>query len=137
MAAPFLRGRTLLVAVAWSLAGGLALASTLPAPLPLRRDVEPVDAGTWMPALVLLALLVVAGGLVVWHRGSGVLAAAMKRTAPGQRAGPARVSSVALTPQASVHVVHWQGEELLLGCTPQEVTLLARRPGPPATGDQP
>ena len=37
-------------------------------------------------------------------------------------------SSQALTPHASVHAVQWKGEEFLLACTPQQVTLVARRP---------
>jgi hypothetical protein len=132
------RGRGLLVLVACGCLAGIAAASGLPGQLPLRKDPEPVDAGTWLPALVLLALLVAAGGLAVWHRGGAALAAAMKRTLRSEhRPGPARVSSVALTPQASIHVVHWQGEELLLGCTAQQVTLLARKPGAATLGDPP
>jgi flagellar biogenesis protein FliO len=38
-----------------------------------------------------------------------------------------RLASQALTPHASVHAVAWNGEEYLVGCTPQQVTLLARR----------
>ena len=64
----------------------------------------------------------------------GALGAALKRLPPPQNAGPARLASMAPTPQASVHVVQWQGEELLLGCTAQGVSLLARRPAPPAEG---
>lgn len=48
------------------------------------------------------------------------------------RGVPARLASVALTPQASVHVVQWHGEEFLLACTPQQVTVLSQRKG----GDQ-
>lgn len=39
-----------------------------------------------------------------------------------------RLSSHALTAQASVHAVRWRDQELLLGCTPGGVTVLARRP---------
>ena len=46
------------------------------------------------------------------------------------RAAPVRVASLGLTPQGSVHVVQWQGEEFLLGCTPHQVTLLSQRPLP-------
>ena len=38
-----------------------------------------------------------------------------------------RLSSHSLTAQASVHAVRWRDEELLLGCTPAGVTVLARR----------
>jgi flagellar biogenesis protein FliO len=40
---------------------------------------------------------------------------------------PVRAASIALTPHASVHVVHWQGEEFLLGCTAQQITVLSQR----------
>ncbi len=43
------------------------------------------------------------------------------------RGVPSRLGSVALTPQASVHVVKWHGEEYLLACTPQQVTVLSQR----------
>ena len=46
-----------------------------------------------------------------------------------------RLSSQALTPHASVHAVRWKGEELLIGCTAQHVTLLSRRPASPVQGD--
>lgn len=58
------------------------------------------------------------------------------RAARGQRA-ILRLSSQALTPQASVHAVQWNGEEFLLGCTGQQVTLLARRSAPDAAGERP
>lgn len=48
------------------------------------------------------------------------------------RGVPARLASVALTPQASVHVVQWHGEEFLLACTAQQVTVLSQR----KTGDR-
>lgn len=46
-----------------------------------------------------------------------------------------RLSSQALTPQASVHAVAWNGEEYLVGCTSQQVILLARKGIPPAGGE--
>lgn len=33
-----------------------------------------------------------------------------------------------LTPQASVHIVDWNGQKLLLGVTPHQVTLLQSQP---------
>jgi flagellar biogenesis protein FliO len=53
-----------------------------------------------------------------------------------QQRGILRLCSQALTPQASVHAVQWNGEEFLLGCTGQQVTLLARRSAPEATGER-
>ena len=109
-----------------------AAESALPGSLPLRRDAEPAsDGGFWMPSLLLLGLALAAGGYVAWRRG-GSLA---DRSA-GRRADRAitRISSQALTPQASVHAVAWNGEEYLLACTAQQVTLLARRAVDPAKG---
>uniref|UniRef100_UPI001819E316 flagellar biosynthetic protein FliO n=1 Tax=Ramlibacter sp. TaxID=1917967 RepID=UPI001819E316 len=37
------------------------------------------------------------------------------------------LASKPLAPQCSVHVVRWAGRELLVGCTPQAVTLLDTR----------
>jgi flagellar biogenesis protein FliO len=48
----------------------------------------------------------------------------------GKAADLVRLSSHALTAQASLHAVRWRDEELLLGCTPNGVTVLARRPQP-------
>lgn len=38
-----------------------------------------------------------------------------------------RRASQALTPHASVHVLRWNGEEILLGCTAQQIRVLARK----------
>jgi hypothetical protein len=65
---------------------------------------------------------------VLLQRGRGALAALARPRHGTARAGPVRVASVPLTPQGSVHVVQWQGEEFLLGCTVHQVTLLAQRP---------
>lgn len=39
-----------------------------------------------------------------------------------------RVSSTRLTPRHSLHVVVWNGRQLLLGCTDQTIELLAESP---------
>lgn len=62
--------------------------------------------------------------------------AAAARAGRGQRPIQ-RLASQALTPQASVHAVQWNGEEFLLGCTGQQVTLLARRSAPAPAGERP
>ena len=115
-----------LLAIVALLAAGLAWADALPGHLPLRRDPEPVlDGGLWMPSVLLLGLALAAGGYAWWRRGGSAL------PHPGARRAEApvlRLSSQALTPHASVHAVQWNGEEFLLACTPQQVTLLARRP---------
>lgn len=112
-----------------------ASAPSLPAQLPLRRDGQE-GSGTpvlgWRAASLLL-LAGGAGGWLLWRRGLLV-----RGTAPPPRGAPAvqRLSSQALTPQASVHSVRWQGEDLLLGCTAQQVTLLARRPTQAASREE-
>lgn len=99
----------------------------LPARLPLRRDAPASAAApSWLAATGALALLALGGTVVVGRR----------RRWTWFKVGPARrsehelvrVSSQALTAQASLHAVRWNDEELLLACTPQQVTLLARRP---------
>jgi flagellar biogenesis protein FliO len=79
--------------------------------------------------------LLVAGGtvLVGRRRQWAWLQAGRARATPGREL--VRISSQALTAQASLHAVRWNGEELLLACTPQQVTLLARRPAVAAGGD--
>jgi flagellar biogenesis protein FliO len=100
-------------------------AQSLAANLPLRRggDASGPDA-PWLMALLLLALLVAAGAYLAWRRGAG-----SRDRSQAHRAEHVltRVSSHPLTPQASVHVVEWNGDEYLVGCTSQQVTLLARR----------
>jgi len=127
---PGLASRRILAAAACALACGIAAASALPGNLPLRKEAEPPDRALWMPAVLLLALVGVAGGIAVWQRGAGVFTAALRRPAREPRRGPERLSSLVLTPQASVHVVQWQGEELLIGCTAQQLTVLCRRERP-------
>lgn len=127
--------RRILAAVVLTLACS-ASQSSMPGSLPLRKEAESPDTGLWLPAVVLLALLGVAGGIAVWQRGAGALTSGWKRPAREARRGPDRLSSLVLTPQASVHVVQWQGEELLIGCTAQQVTVLCRRERP-AEGDTP
>jgi flagellar biogenesis protein FliO len=110
-------------------------ATALPGTLPLRRDPEPAAAGEpWSAVLLLLALALAAGMYLLRRRGGASGAGAASRRAGS---GVARLSSQALTPQASVHTVCWNGEEYLLGCTAQQVTLLARRPLPPSEGESP
>jgi hypothetical protein len=111
-------------------------ASVLPSNLPLRRDlaVGPEHAG-WTPSFALLAFVGAAGAGMFWWK-----TARARRTFGRARSEPAavlRLSSQALTPHASVHAVRWNGEEFLVGCTAQAVTLLSRRTAERAAGDQP
>ena len=104
---------------------GLAWSDALPGSLPVRRDSEPgFDGGLWIPPLLLLGLGLAAGGYAWWRRGAG---AQPRSGARRVDAAVTRLSSQALTPHASVHAVQWNGEEFLLACTAQQVTLLARR----------
>jgi flagellar biogenesis protein FliO len=41
---------------------------------------------------------------------------------------------VQLTPHTSLHVVHWHGEEILLGCSMQSITILGRQPASAKNG---
>ena len=87
--------------------------------LPLRRD-EPETTSLGAFAWVAGLLIVGVAGAWYWRR----------RMAPA----PARPSALAIMParsltaHASLHVVRWEHEELLLACTPQNVTVISRRP---------
>jgi MYXO-CTERM domain-containing protein len=86
--------------------------------LPLRRDTAD-DAATGS-ACIFLALLAAAAVAAVWYR---------RRRKVGGADGPglARVESLTLTSQASLHVVRWGQEELLIGCGQGAVDVLSRR----------
>jgi flagellar biogenesis protein FliO len=101
----------------------------------LKRDPEPgLDGGGWMPSALLFGLALGVGGYAVWRRSAGAQARAAARR--GESA-VTRLSSHPLTPHASVHTVQWNGEEFLLACTPQQVTVLARRASTGAQGEAP
>jgi hypothetical protein len=107
-----------------------AVAVSLPASMPLRRDPDlpGVPAG-WASSLALLALGG-AGGACWWWRRKG-RADGDHRTRV-RAAQVVRLASQSLTQQASVHAIEWQGEELLVACTGQQVTVLSRRSSPQA-----
>ena len=129
------RVRATLAACTLGISAGAASADSLPATLALRRDAQPaVDGGSWMPSVLLLGVAVAAGGYAVWRRSAGAQAQSAARRGA---AAVARLSSQALTQHASVHAVQWNGEEFLLACTPQQVTLLARRPLDAGEGGSP
>ena len=96
----------------------------LPAALPLRRDATAAEGHGWTTPLALLLLVGTGGAWAGWRR-------LVQRRARSPESVPAlrvvRVSSQALTPQASLHAVQWNGEELLLACTAQQVSVIARR----------
>jgi flagellar biogenesis protein FliO len=97
--------------------------------LPLQRGEASAAAafgwGEMLGAIVLLAVLL--GALQYVRRrasASGLKWWPAKPVTDGLRARQA----VRLTPAASVHVLQWGSEELLVACTGASVTLLARRP---------
>lgn len=103
----------------------LASQGKLPTSLPVRRYGGDSQGGIgWSPLVGLGVLAVGAGGWWAWARQTG---RRRLRHHPGQGAAIVRLSSQGLTPHASVHAVRWNGEEYLLGCTSQGVTLLSRR----------
>lgn len=100
----------------------------------MRRE-EPASgsaSSAWLAGVFLLALAAGAGALV-WQRRTGLGRWGGVRPATGTAI--ARLSSQALTPQASVHALRWHGEEILIACTAQQVTVIARQPADPGRGD--
>jgi flagellar biogenesis protein FliO len=110
--------------------------ATLPGNLPLRRGEAsgPQDT-SWVSVLLLFGLLLAAAAVVVHRRSAKGLLQSWKTLWPAASCVE-RLSSQALTTHASIHAVRWNDEELLLGCTPQQVTVLARRPAACAGGDR-
>jgi hypothetical protein len=92
-------------------------------------------SGTGFPmTLVLMMVLLGAAwlGLVVFRRKlmSGQPGWLQRLRSPGAGQDALQVvDRLQLTPQASVHIIRRGDEELIVGCTPQQVTLLSRRTG--------
>lgn len=119
-------------------AGSGSATPALPENLPLKRDAAAArEPGPWLPAALLVALVATGGVLVLRRRGLAGWTRSWKGTSAKHGLGITRLSSQALTAQASVHAVRWGGEEILLGCTAHAVTVLARRPLPPAEPERP
>jgi hypothetical protein len=103
--------------------------------LPLRR--EATSDGSLAESLVWAALLVAAlaasGFLIVQRKNRTGTNAGRSWLRPAAKPWlPKPLGRISLTQQCSLHVVEWNGEELLLGCTPQAVSLLKRRSADPA-----
>lgn len=124
-----------------------ALAPTAPpasgALMPFKHDANrPADDGG--PPLGMLAVLLMLGLLVyatfAWrHRSAPGKPRAKAGTFLTRWAGARRrmalelqvKSSTRLTPQHSLHEVHWHGQRLLVGCAPDAMCLLMQQTLPP------
>jgi len=109
----------------------------IPESIPVRRDAGgDAERGAPVRALVIVAALGIVA-VVVALRYRGPLAALgrgrsspawfgrwARSTSPG---GVQLVQSVRLTPRATVHVLRWNGGELLVGCSDQGLAVLERR----------
>jgi hypothetical protein len=62
------------------------------------------------------------------RRIGALLAEAGRQRSYARRAGVTRLTSRVLAKGASVHVLRWEGEDLLVGCTEQTMVVLGRRP---------
>lgn len=116
----------------WAQIAPAASAASAPRPfsqIPLRRDSADDGSAAASAGWAVLFVALVAGGglLMIRRRAGGGTSGSWLRHPAGQQL-PKALGRVPLTPQASLHVVEWQGEELLLGCTAQSVSVVARRP---------
>lgn len=119
---------------------------SIPPNIPVKRDSVDAtanDADTrWWMALAFIAGLVAWGVVVARRRGK--LSSDKETWTPwrGLSAHVAqreirRIASTRLTPRHSLHVIEWNGKQLLLGCTEQSVNLLSEAPAEPtATGSR-
>lgn len=100
--------------------------------LALKRDHASEDPSQAVLLAAGLVLAVVLGAGYIGLRRSGRLSAGGSGAWGGRAAQPTlrAAGRLALSQQASVHAVQWGDEELLLGSTPHQVTLLAKRPLP-------
>lgn len=100
--------------------------------LPLKRDQEPDDPARTVLIAAGLVLAVAIGAGYIGLRRSGRLPAGVSGAWGGRATQPTlrTAGRLPLSQQASVHTIQWGDEELLLGSTPHQVTLLARRPLP-------
>lgn len=116
------------------------------APIPLALPVRREDSSVWQTGGVgvfgAFATVMLVLGLVAWwlwrSRLSQIAGNAGEPVAGGRwrrlmaaRATPQLrvVESARLTPRSSVHVVQWNGQEWLVGCTEQGITVIGQSPG--------
>jgi flagellar biogenesis protein FliO len=100
--------------------------------LPLKRDQEPDDPARTVLVAAGLVLVVAIGAGYIGLRRSGRLPAGVSAAWGGRATQPTlrAAGRLLLSQQASVHTIQWGDEELLLGSTPHQVTLLAKRTVP-------
>lgn len=119
--------------------GGSHSPVSLPDGIPFKRD-QPADSAggagdaRWLGMVMAGGLAVLAFVMIARRRVAPAKAAGAWRTGFGSFLGAAssqevqRVSSMALSPRQSLHVVVWNGRRLLLGCTEHSIQLLAEAP---------
>lgn len=111
-------------------AGSAAAAASSPrfANLPLQREESASTAGLPLAVQMLLAVALIAGLAAVYKLRA-------RKVMGGGTAGALHAAqALRLTQGASLHVVRWGDEELLLGSTASGVSLLSRRTTAPAAG---
>ena len=132
---------------------GTAVSTGIPLALPVRRDESPAWQTGGVGIFGALAVVMLALGLVVWllwrsgwARGDGNTPSGARHAARSISGGGWRglmavrataqlrvVESARLTPRSSVHVVQWNGQQWLLGCAEQGITVIGHQPGRPAS----
>ncbi len=105
--------------------------------IPVKREAES-DGSAMFGIPQLLLLVAVLGGLLWWlpkylrsrsPSGGGLQPGVLSRMVGQKQGDHARViSSSRLAGKASLHVVEWNREQWLLGCTEHQVSVLAKRP---------
>jgi hypothetical protein len=109
-------------------------AAAMPKSLPLKRDeVAASEAPHWQLPALLLGLIAVGGATVAWGRHRPGVWRAL-RAGTEARESIVVLARQPLTPQVSVYALRWGSEDLLVSCSSQQVTVIARR-DVPAQGD--
>ena len=98
------------------------------AEIPLQRPeastMSPNLVGVWLVTAISIALVLWWFG---WRTRRESLQVLRRFGTPRQPAALNVAARLQLTPQASLHVVRWNGTELLIGCHPNAMTVIDRR----------
>ncbi|WP_390342944.1 flagellar biosynthetic protein FliO [Variovorax boronicumulans] len=109
---------------------------SLPPGIPVKRDTDSSNVDDEISVRWWLAAVCI-GGLAAWgfvmvrrrDKGAAVTGAWLGRwtqlAEPGAPREIRRIASTRLTARHSLHVIEWNGRQLLLGCTDQAVQLLS------------